>query len=78
MTVSINHIADNAHATRNLTDKSAQNAKLGTAEVQDVVGRIQHISETVSRADGAMKELANASGQITVVLNVIREIAGQD
>ncbi|MBS1154247.1 MAG: mcp [Proteobacteria bacterium] len=77
LTVSINHIADNAHATRDQSDSSARNAKKGAAEVRVVVAHIQHIAETVNRADAAMKELAQASGSITEVLNVIRDIAGQ-
>lgn len=77
LTVSVNHIADNAHSTRNLTDSSAKNAKQGASEVRDVVASIQHIAETVHGADNAMKELASASEKITVVLGVIRDIAGQ-
>ncbi|WP_177187728.1 methyl-accepting chemotaxis protein [Formivibrio citricus] len=77
LTVSVNHIADNAHSTRGLTDTSARNAKQGAGEVRDVVARIQHIAETVHGADHAMKELASASEKISVVLAVIRDIAGQ-
>lgn len=77
LTVSVNHIADNAHSTRDLTDNSARNAKHGAHEVQNVVTRIHHIAETVQGADSAMKELATASAKITEVLSVIRDIAGQ-
>ena len=77
ITVSINHIADNAkHAEQTATltgDVSRQSAEA----VNDLAQGIERISEKVGQLAGTLTSLGQRSSQMNAIIGAIREIADQ-
>ena len=77
ITVSISHVADNsAHAHEMAVDAGHLSAE-GHDAVQEAVGEMRKISDSVGSAAQMIRDLDAKSSQITSIVNVIKEIAEQ-
>jgi methyl-accepting chemotaxis protein len=77
MTVSVNHVATQAHETQNLAQEAGKLAQEGSNIITQTIHDIREISGAVTTAATSIRELETYSGQVSSVINVIREIADQ-
>lgn len=77
LTVSINHVADNANEAHALSSDSGRQSAEGGAVIQETLASMQSIADTVQGAAAQIAELGQHSDQISSIVNVIKEIADQ-
>jgi len=77
MTVSIHHVAERAKEAQTLTEESGLLVHEGSGIIGDTISDIREISSVVSASAESIRELEGYSGQVSSVINVIREIADQ-
>jgi len=77
LTVSINHVADNANEAHGLSSDSGRQSEEGGAVIQETLVSMKRIAETVQDAAAQIAELGQHSDQISSIVNVIKEIADQ-
>ena len=77
LTVSINHVADNANEAHGLSSDSGRQSAEGGAVIQETLASMQRIADTVQGAAVQIAELGQHSDQISSIVNVIKEIADQ-
>ncbi|WP_277372509.1 methyl-accepting chemotaxis protein [Pseudomonas sp. AA-38] len=77
LTVSINHVADNANEAHELSSESGRQSAEGGAVIQETLGSMQRIADTVQGAAAQIAELGQHSDQISSIVNVIKDIADQ-
>ncbi|MBS1161894.1 MAG: chemotaxis sensory transducer [Proteobacteria bacterium] len=77
LTVSSNHISDNARETARDSTEAVTLSGQGTERVQRAAQAIQKISDTVSDASGRIRALEERAMQVSSIANVIKDIAGQ-
>jgi methyl-accepting chemotaxis protein len=77
MTVSINHVADQARSTQALSREAGTLAHEGSEIISQTIKDIHEISAVVTASASSIRELETNSGQVSSVINVIREIADQ-
>ncbi|MGP0208772.1 methyl-accepting chemotaxis protein [Pseudomonas sp. NCHU5232] len=77
LTVSINHVADNANEAHSLSSESGHQSAEGGAVIQETLGSMQRIADTVQGAAAQIAELGQHSDQISSIVNVIKDIADQ-
>lgn len=77
LTVSINHVADNANEAHGLSSDSGRQSAEGGAVIQETLVSMKRIAETVQDAAAQIAELGQHSDQISSIVNVIKEIADQ-
>lgn len=77
LTVSINHVADNANEAHGLSSDSGRQSEEGGAVIQQTLVSMKRIAETVQDAAAQIAELGQHSDQISSIVNVIKEIADQ-
>jgi methyl-accepting chemotaxis protein len=77
MTVSINHVADQARLTHNGTAETGKLVEEGSGIIGQTIKDIHEISAVVKTSAASILELEVESGQVSAVINVIRDIADQ-
>jgi len=77
LTVSIGHVADNAREAHGISSESGQQSVEGGTVIQNTLGSMQLIADTVQNAATQISELDRHSDQISSIVNVIKEIADQ-
>ncbi|MDP5238815.1 methyl-accepting chemotaxis protein [Uliginosibacterium sp. 31-16] len=77
ITVSINHIADNAQEAENTAIETGRISKESAAAVDELAAGIDRISGSVQQLSATLERLGVSSTQITGIVGVIKEIAGQ-
>ena len=77
ITVSINHIADNATDAENTAINTGRISKESAAAVNQLASEIDRISGSVEQLSGTLTRLGTSSDQITRIVSVIKEIAEQ-
>ncbi|MFA6312547.1 MAG: methyl-accepting chemotaxis protein [Sterolibacterium sp.] len=77
VTVSISHVADSANSARGLAEETGELSTEGKGLVQNTIGEINKIAESVTRSSDVIKTLGDQSNQISGIVNVIKEIADQ-
>ncbi len=77
LTVSINHVADNANEAHSLSSESGRQSSEGGTVIQHTLSSMQRIADTVQGAAAQIGELGQHSDQISSIVNVIKEIADQ-
>ncbi|PIA70277.1 chemotaxis protein [Ectopseudomonas toyotomiensis] len=77
LTVSINHVAENANEAHGLSSDSGRQSAEGGAVIQETLASMQRIADTVQGAAAQIAELGQHSDQISSIVNVIKEIADQ-
>ncbi|ERI54207.1 chemotaxis protein [Pseudomonas sp. EGD-AK9] len=77
LTVSINHVADNANEAHSLSSESGRQSSEGGTVIQHTLSSMQRIADTVQGAAAQIGELGQHSDQISSIVNVIKAIADQ-
>jgi len=77
MSVSINHVADNAGEADGVTRQSGELSAEGDRTIGETVTEMQRIAATVSEAAEAIGAMGERSQRITGIVQVIREVADQ-
>lgn len=77
MTVSINHVAENAHDARAISVQSGDQANQGEKVIQSAVSEMNKIAAAVQASSTVIEDLELKSSQISSIVNTIREIADQ-
>ena len=77
MTVSINHITDNAHDAQQRAHDAGTAADSGAGIILQSNAEIDQIAHTVETASARIDELGQQSEKISVVVQVIQEVAEQ-
>ena len=77
MSVSIDRVAEHAHAAQGLSISSGQAASQGAEVIHQAVGAMNQITGFVRQASTTVSELGRRSQDISTVVQVIREIADQ-
>ena len=77
LTVSINHVSDNADSARQDSEQAGQLSQQGSRVVQKAADEMENISGAVSDVAATLDALAGELGNITHVVNVIRDVADQ-
>ncbi|WP_312934063.1 methyl-accepting chemotaxis protein [Pseudomonas sp.] len=77
LTVSINHVADNAGDAHALSSESGRQSTEGGSVIQETLERMRLIADTVQASAGQISELDQHAEQISSIVGVIRGIAEQ-
>jgi len=77
MTVSINHVAEQAKSAHSLSQNAGLLAQQGSTTISQTIHDIHEISTVVTASAASIRELETYSSQVSSVINVIREIADQ-
>ena len=77
ITVSINHIADNAHQAEDLASHAGEVSTRSRAAVAGLSGDIDQISSEVGRLATTLDSLGRRSSEMNSIIAAIREIAEQ-
>jgi methyl-accepting chemotaxis protein len=77
VTVSINHVAERARETLNLSGEAGQLVQEGSEIIGATIRDIHEISSVVSGCGQQIRELETSSGQVISIVGVIRDIADQ-
>ena len=77
LTVSINHISDNARESQQNSVNSVKLSEEGFDRVQKASQEINSIASVVSDAATRVRKLEDRANQISTIAGVIKEIAGQ-
>jgi methyl-accepting chemotaxis protein len=77
VSVSIDHVSDNARDVKQISENSRTLADQGKGVVQQVVDEMSGIAQTVSKTAEAIKNLGGKSEQIQNIVTSIQEIANQ-
>ncbi|MEN3112924.1 methyl-accepting chemotaxis protein [Uliginosibacterium paludis] len=77
ITVSINHIADNAQSAEATAIETGRVSQDSASAVNELASGIDRISGAVEQLSATLGRLGQSSGQITSIVGVIKEIAEQ-
>ena len=77
MTVSINHVSDNAGEAQALARESETAAQQSRTAVQQAAEEISAVADAMRQSAALMETLKQRSNEITSIVNVIKEIADQ-
>lgn len=77
ITVSINHIADNAKQAEKTAAQTGETSQHSAAAVHELAKGIEKISNEVGHLASTLGSLGERSGEMNAIIGVIREIADQ-
>ncbi len=77
MTVTIDHVAESAHETQSIANRSRELADSGVASVNDAASEISDIADCVHQISERITALGERSGDISGIIDVIRKISDQ-
>ncbi|MFB3798998.1 methyl-accepting chemotaxis protein [Pseudomonas sp. K1(2024)] len=77
LTVSINHVADNAGDAHALSSESGRQSTEGGSVIQETLQSMRLIADTVQASAGQIGELDQHAEQISSIVGVIKSIAEQ-
>jgi methyl-accepting chemotaxis protein len=77
MTVSINHVSERSEEASRISSHSGDLSQSGADVIHGVAAEMQNIEGSVKSSSVIIGALEKQSGQITEIVNVIREIADQ-
>ena len=77
MTVSIDQVSENAHEARTLSKRSGELSEQGAGVIQNAATEMSQISDSVKESSQIIAVLEQQSGEISAIVNVIKEIADQ-
>ncbi|MFF2793775.1 methyl-accepting chemotaxis protein [Lysinibacillus xylanilyticus] len=77
MSEGIQHIAEASLNVSQLSNISLQNVELGNGSIRKVIHQMNIINESVQLSANAIKNLENQSNEISIIINMIRDIASQ-
>ncbi len=77
MSEGIQHIAEASLNVSQLSSISLQNVELGNGNIEKVIHQMNIINESVQLSANAIKKLENQSNEVSLIINMIRDIASQ-
>ncbi|MEW6678274.1 MAG: methyl-accepting chemotaxis protein [Pseudomonadota bacterium] len=77
LSVSIDQVEEHAREARNVTLSSGSQSEEGGRIIHEAATEMTRIAEAVNSTAGTIRELEDFSGQISSIVNVIRDIADQ-
>jgi len=77
LSVSIDQVEEHAREARSITQESATRSDESGRIIHEAAGEIGRIADAVNTTAGTIRELEDFSGQISSIVNVIRDIADQ-
>ncbi|MBS0356460.1 MAG: methyl-accepting chemotaxis protein [Proteobacteria bacterium] len=77
LSVSIDHIGDHARESRELSEGSGSQASSGARVITAAAGEMRAIAESVNESANSVRDLESLSGDISMIVGVIRDIADQ-
>ncbi len=77
MTVSIDQVTENANEAKNASTQSDELSTRGAVVIQNAAAEMKEIESAVKNSSGNVLALEHQSGEISAVVNVIKEIADQ-
>ncbi|WP_187360054.1 methyl-accepting chemotaxis protein [Chitinolyticbacter meiyuanensis] len=77
MSVSVNHVSDNAASAHQLADDAGRRAEAGNRVITRVGGEIDQVATTITAAAQRIDELGSEADRISSIVAVIKEIADQ-
>lgn len=77
MTVSIDQVSENADEARTLSKRSGELSEQGAGVIQNAAAEMSQISDSVKESSQIIAALEQQSGEISSIVNVIKEIADQ-
>ncbi len=77
ITVSIAHVSDNSTNAQAMAMEAENQSGHGATAVQNAVGEMNKISDSVGRSTQVIRDLGEKSNQISGIVRVIKEIADQ-
>ncbi|MFJ8520215.1 methyl-accepting chemotaxis protein [Lysinibacillus xylanilyticus] len=77
MSEGIQHIAEASLNVSQLSSISLQNVELGNGNIEKVIHQMKIINESVQLSANAIKKLENQSNEVSLIINMIRDIASQ-
>jgi methyl-accepting chemotaxis protein len=77
LTVSINHVAENANGASDITRQSGETASQGAEIIVRAAREMENISLSVQAAAETITELGNQADQISSIVTVIKDVADQ-
>ncbi|HUX62320.1 methyl-accepting chemotaxis protein [Sulfuricella sp.] len=77
MTVSIDQVSENADEARTLSKRSGELSEQGAGVIQNAATEMSQISDSVKESSQIIAALEQQSGEISSIVNVIKEIADQ-
>ena len=77
LSVSIDHISDHARESRELSEGSGSQASSSAKVISAAAGEMRAIAESVNESANSVRDLESLSGDISMIVGVIRDIADQ-
>ena len=77
MSEGIQQIAEASSNVSQLSSISLQNVELGNGNIEKVIQQMNIINESVQLSANAIKKLENQSNEVSLIINMIRDIASQ-
>ncbi|MDN3577801.1 methyl-accepting chemotaxis protein [Chitinimonas viridis] len=77
LSVSVNHLADNARVAHSLTEQAGQGAETGSVTIQKVGAEIDRVAKSIAQSAGTINALGAETERISSIVAVIRDIADQ-
>ena len=77
LSVSVDQVEEHAREARNVTLQSGSQSEEGGRIIHEAANEMGHIAEAVNATAGTIRQLEDFSGQISSIVNVIRDIADQ-
>jgi len=77
MTVSIGQVADNGHEAERISKESGELSRQSTAVIQQSVGQMHSIADSVKESAAVIAALSAQSDQISAIIRTIKDIADQ-
>ncbi len=77
LTVSINHVADNAREASGVTHSAQEATRHGRETVEGTVSEMERIATEIRQSAGQIQSLGDRSKQISAIIDVIKDIADQ-
>lgn len=77
ITVSINSVADNTNDVRKLAEHSLKQTEQGHRSVDELIGEVAHVQNTVNQIALSVKEFVDSTRSIAGMTQQVKEIADQ-
>ena len=77
MTVGISHVSDQSAEVHNVSEHSGELARGGSTAVNELIGEMRRISDSVNLSSETIEALGKESEKISSVVKVIKDIADQ-
>ncbi len=77
LSVSIDHISEHARESRQLSEGSGEQARNGAEVIGAATAEMHSVADSVNVSANSVRELENLSGDISMIVGVIKDIADQ-